>query len=201
MRSPSPRGLALVAAASLLTGCGTSARPHASGAILRSLLREARPIGSGPRFQPPARGPILGRCQRRLGRRSGVHVEVFAQNRVVLMPAGIGTRAPRTITDGQVTAARCYGALVTLAPTGVVLVRAHSRLTLAQLFRSWGEPLTNRQLASFNATAGQPVLAFLDGRRWSRPPGAIPLARHAEIVLEVGPYVPPHKTFAFPPGI
>jgi hypothetical protein len=26
----------------------------------------------------------------------------------------------------------------------------------------------------------------------------IPLARHAEIVLEVGGYVPPHRAFLFP---
>ena len=25
-------------------------------------------------------------------------------------------------------------------------------------------------------------------------------SRHAEIVLEVGPYVPPHRSYTFPPG-
>jgi len=28
----------------------------------------------------------------------------------------------------------------------------------------------------------------------------VPLARHSEIVLEVGPYVPPHRSYTFPPG-
>jgi hypothetical protein len=27
------------------------------------------------------------------------------------------------------------------------------------------------------------------------------LARHAEIVLEVGPHVPPHPAYHFPPGV
>ena len=29
---------------------------------------------------------------------------------------------------------------------------------------------------------------------------AIPLRRHAVIVLEIGPYVPPDDRYAFPPG-
>jgi len=28
----------------------------------------------------------------------------------------------------------------------------------------------------------------------------VPLTRHAEIVLEVGPHVPPHSSYMFPPG-
>jgi hypothetical protein len=28
----------------------------------------------------------------------------------------------------------------------------------------------------------------------------VPLTPHAEIVLEVGPQVPPHTTYTFPPG-
>jgi hypothetical protein len=47
------------------------------------------------------------------------------------------------------------------------------------VFRSWGQPLSATRLASFRA---------------------VPLTRHAEIVLEVGPHVPPHSSYAFPPG-
>jgi hypothetical protein len=28
----------------------------------------------------------------------------------------------------------------------------------------------------------------------------VPLTPHAEIVLEVGPHVPPHASYTFPPG-
>jgi hypothetical protein len=28
-----------------------------------------------------------------------------------------------------------------------------------------------------------------------------PLSQHAEIVIEVGAYVPPHRSFSFPPGL
>lgn len=183
----------------MLAGCASGATSPHTSAIPRALLREARPIGSGPRFHPPASGPVIGRCRRPVGPRDAVHVEVFAANRVVIVPAGIGTRPPRTITDARITAARCYGDLVTLDPTGVVLVRAGRRMTLAQVFRSWGEPLSGSRLASFVAATGARVAVFVDGRRWHGPATRVPLARHAEIVVEVGPYVPPHTTFAFAP--
>ena len=184
-----------------LAGCGSSRPTTSSSAIPPSLLREVRPIGVGPRFQPPPRGSVVGACRSRLGARDGVHVEVFAENRVVIVAAGIGTRGPRTRLDGGITAARCYGAIVTLEPTGVVLVRRGLRLTLAQLFRAWGQPLSPTRVASFAAPAGTRVAVFLDGRRVAGPPGSVVLARHAEIVVEVGPHVPPHSSFAFPPGI
>jgi hypothetical protein len=40
----------------------------------------------------------------------------------------------------------------------------------------------------------------VNGRRVHAPPPSVPLTRHAEIVLEVGPHVPPHSSYAFPPG-
>jgi hypothetical protein len=89
--------------------------------------------------------------------------------------------------------------VATIDPTGVVLVRPGARLTVGEVFAAWGWPLRARGLLSFRAR-GQ-VRAYVDGRRWTRtPPAAIPLTRHAEIVLELGPYVPPHRSFRFPQG-
>ena len=171
-----------------------------STAIPSALISEARPIGVGSRFHPPATGPVSGSCTPGLGPRGGVHVEVFAANRVLLLPAGIGTRPPRTLLNGRVIKARCYGQLVTLDPTGVVLVRPGAGLTLGALFRSWGQPLSPTRLASFSAAAGTRVTVFVNGRAWPGAPAAVPLTRHAEIVLEVGPHVPPHRSYTFPPG-
>jgi hypothetical protein len=171
-----------------------------SPAIPSALISEARPIGAGRRFHPPAAGPVSGPCTPGLGPRDGVHVEVFAANRVLLLPAGIGTKPPRNLLDGRVTRAACYGQLVTLDPTGVVLVRPGARTTLGALFRSWGQPLSTTRLASFSAPAGTRVTVFVNGHRWPGPPAAVPLTRHVEIVLEVGPYVPPHQSYAFLPG-
>jgi hypothetical protein len=172
----------------------------ASPQIPSSLLSEARPIGTGPRFTLAASGPVTGRCEQSPGLRFGVHVEVFAANRVLLLPAGIGARPPWRERNGAIVGARCYGALVTLDPTGLALVRAGQRLTLAALFRSWGEPLSRTRLASFTAAKGAQVAVFVNGRRWRAAPAEVPLSPHAEIVLEVGPHVPPHSSYAFPPG-
>jgi hypothetical protein len=197
-----------VAALVILAGCGSARRPANSPTTLpaaapappAALLAQSRPIGRGPGFQTAASGPVLGPCDRRLGPRAGVHVEVFAANRVVLVPAGIGTRPPRTVSEGRITSAGCYGELVTLDPTGLVLVRAGSQAVLGDLFRAWGQPLSTRQLVTFSASTGARVAVFVDGRRWRGAPGRVPLAAHSEIVLEVGPYVPPHRFYTFPPG-
>jgi hypothetical protein len=196
---------ALALAAVALIGCGSSGRPtqttaSAGAPLPADLLAQARPIGHGARFHPPATGPVVGRCRSTLGPRVGAHVELFAANRVVLIGAGIGTRPPVSYSAGRIAKARCYGDLVTLEPTGVVLVRRGAQLTLADLFRSWGQPLSAHRLTSFSAGPGQRVRVFINGRPHSGPPEAVPLSAHAEIVLEVGPHVPPHRSYTFPPG-
>ena len=97
---------------------------------------------------------------------------MFAENRVVIVAAGIGTLGPRAVSDARIASARCYGGIVTLEPTGVVLVRRGLRLTLAQLFRSWGQALSPTQLVSFPSHAGTHVAVFVDGRRVAGSPGA-----------------------------
>jgi hypothetical protein len=197
----------LAATAAVSQACGPAQRsadpavppggPSAT-AIPSALLSQARPIGAGPRFHPPAVGPVVGQCTRTLGQRVGVHIEVFASDRVLLLPAGIGVKPPRAVLDGRITSARCYGALVTLDPTGLVLVRPGASLTLGTLFRSWGQPLSRTRLTSFSAPAGTSVAVFVNGKRWPGVPTTVPLTRHAEVVLEIGPHVPPHPSYAFP---
>ena len=184
----------------LLLGCGASRHAVATSGIPPGLLLQARPIGRGANFRPPATGPVIGPCRRPLGPRAGVHVELFADNRVVIVPAGIGTRLPRSFAVGRISRAACYGPVVTLEPTGLVLVRAGLRPLLSDLFQAWGQPLSARRLASFSAPAGMPVAVFVNGRRWHGTPESVPLTAHSEIVLEVGPHVPPHTSYAFPPG-
>ncbi|HEY2005108.1 MAG TPA: hypothetical protein VGG87_01595 [Solirubrobacteraceae bacterium] len=208
-----PRALSLTLCAVALTGaalsagCGTTERrggdagSEQNATAPPALVREARPIGREPRFHPPVRGPVVGACRPRLGVRHGVHVEIFAANRVVLVAAGLGTKPPLQRSEGRIVAARCYGSLVTVEPTGVVLVRPRAGLTLAAVFRSWGQPLSRTRLASFAAGRGRRVEVFVGGRRWLGGPGAVPLRAHAEIVLEVGPHVPPHSHYTFPPGV
>ena len=190
----------LLVGVGVLSGCGSGRHAVADAALPADLVAQARPIGHGLNFHVPARGPVIGICRPRLGRRVGVHVELFATNRVVLVAAGIGTRPPRVFSAGRIWKARCYGGLVTLEPTGVVQVRPTAALRLSDLFRSWGQPLSSRRLGPFSAEAGQHVQVFVNGRSWRGSPQDVPLAAHSEIVLEVGPHVPPHRTYTFPPG-
>jgi hypothetical protein len=127
-------------------------------------------------------------------------VEVFGANLVVIVPPGIGVRPPIRLSAGRISSAGCFGSLVTLEPTGLVLVRPGSRLSLSDLFRAWGEPLSWRRIGSFVAPRGGEASVFVDGRRWRFQPAGVPLVRHSEIVLEVGPYVPPHSSYTFPPA-
>jgi hypothetical protein len=158
------------------------------------LAAESRPLGAQARFHPPASAAAVAQCRGELGPRVATHVELFAENRVVVIPAGVGTQGPRRLFAGRVVGARCFGRLVTLEPTGVVLVRPGREVRLAELFRSWGLGLTSRELAGFRGR----VRVYVDGRERAADPRSVTLTRHAEIVLEVGPYVPPHRQFLFP---
>jgi hypothetical protein len=165
---------------------------------------QPHPIGVGRAYRPrPAPAAVRAgqpvgalRCTTD-GDRFGVHVEVFAKRRVVIVPAGIGVARPYRTSLGTVAAGGCSYAMRTLTPTGVVEVLAGSKLTLAHLFRVWGQPLGPQRLVGFRGA----VLAFVGGRRWPGDPRSIPLRRHAQIVLEVGGYVAPHPRFLFPGGL
>lgn len=162
------------------------------------------PIGVGPAFHPRptshavARAAAVGRfrCGRTQRHVLRAHVEVFGRKRVVIVPAGIGIAPPLVRRGAFVVGGRCRYAVHTLAPTGVVRFDASQRLRLRDLFAVWGQPIGPRRLLSFRGR----VRAYVGGRRWHGRAGGIQLRRHAEIVLEVGPYIPPHRSFAFPPG-
>jgi hypothetical protein len=197
--------LAALITAMSMASCGAANRqasrtgPVTTGTratgIPPALLRGARPIGRGPRFTPTLEGEPSGGCSGHLGSRRQAHVEVFAQNRVVLLAAGIGTRAPRAFNDGRLSSAACFGNAVTLDPTGTVYFRAGTAVTLADLFAEWGQPLARRRIATFT---GGSVRVYVDGRARHGTPGSLALTDDAEIVLEIGPYVPPHSSFTFP---
>lgn len=162
------------------------------------------PIGVGPGFRLRAAsadvraGRPVGRLECARGRdRYGVHVELFVRRKVLIVPAGIGVARPWREHLGRLTPRGCSYAARTLEPTGVIEVRAGTRLTLRDAFRLWGQPIGPRRLAGFRGR----VLTFVGGRRRPGDPGTIPLTRHAQIVLELGGYVPPHPRYVFASGL
>ena len=163
------------------------------------------PIGVAPDYRLEASTPDV-RAGRPVGKlacapssatRFRVHLELFARERVLIVPAGIGVAPPVERDGAYVVGGRCLYPLRTREPTGVVEVAA-TGLRVGDLFRIWGQPLGPRRLAGF--TTSRPLLAFVNGRRYHGDPRSIPLRRHDEIVLEIGGYVPPHVSYVFPKG-
>jgi hypothetical protein len=170
------------------------------------LPHTAPAVGPSLRYRPPSLGaraarglPVAGlRCTRAGGPRFGVHLELFAARRVVLVPPGIGIAPPRARKGAYVSGGRCSYPLRTREPTGVVELEGTAPAkTLGELFAVWGQPLGRNAMAGFRGR----VRAYVGGRVWRGPPGAIPLERHAQIVLEVGGYVRPHASYGFPRGL
>ncbi len=196
----------LVLLALLAVGCGAaepSSRATNDPAVAAIAEQDVRavPIGRHPRFKPAAvpygGEPVAGLpCGPPEADRFGVHLELFAAGRVIVVPAGIGVAGGRR--DGaRVRGGRCLHALATTEPTGVVEVVHGTRATLGDLFDVWGRPLSPRRIASFRGR----VRAYVNGRRVKSDPRAIPLRHHTQIVLAIGADVPVHSAFAFRAGL
>ncbi len=152
------------------------------------------PVGTGPRYHPPARSPAARFVCRSAPLQNGprVHVELFARRRVVIVPAAIGLERARG-RFGRVLHASCRARVWTLDPSGIV--DYEGRTTLGRLFRVWGQPLGPERLASFRGS----VSVYVDGVRRGGDPRSLRFRPRAEVVLEVGGYVRPHRSFLFPP--
>jgi len=110
-----------------------------------------------------------------------VHLELFARKRAIVIPANVGVQRG------------CRYPLRTLTPTGVI--EAARRRTVGDFFDVWRMPLSQRRMLTFRGE----VRAYVGGRRWTGDVRSIRLTDRRQIVLEVGPYVPPHRFFLFPP--
>jgi hypothetical protein len=208
VRPSRSRGLLALACALLVGGCGTSMRRSADGGFSAAeYVASSRRSAPGPRFRPPPSGLLVGnaapvdgmRCRAGYAVVSVAHVELFAANRVVVLPAGIGVAPPLSRHGAYVPGGRCVYPLHTVEPTGVVLIGPGRGHTLGELFALWGQRLSRNGVAGFRAGAEQRVSVFLDGVRWRGNPAVVPLAQDAQITIEVGPYVPPHPHYVFPP--
>jgi hypothetical protein len=200
--------LALVAVTA--AACGRQSG-HGAAALAIDLAR-TRPLGPGPEFRPRAIGnPAVAagspvgelRCESPSQSSYGAHIELFADDHEVVVPAGIGIAPPQRRAGAVVTGGRCQYPLRTVDPTGVVEIDSKrvTAPTVGDLFELWGQPLSVARLAGAKSTNGSGVVAFVDGRRWGGDPRQIPLRRHAQIVLELGPFVEPHPSYRFPPTL
>jgi hypothetical protein len=150
------------------------------------------PVGPSPRYTPPAQTtavaagvPVGSLTCGATGPGYRVHLELFANRKVVIVPSGIG-----------VSKAGCRYPVTTAGPDGII--RVAPGLHLSDVFRVWGQTLSGHRLASF--TSARPLRAYVGGKLVRGPAGAIPLTPHNQIVVELGGYVPPHPFFLFAGG-
>jgi hypothetical protein len=160
-------------------------------ALAAALALVPTPIGVGPRYHPlpEAHGACMTAPLDRGGR---VHLELYADGRVVIVPAALGLRGAH-VALGRVTGARCRAHAWTTDPTGVVSFDRDS--TLGDVFAVWGRALGATRLLDFRGA----VRMYVDGLRSTIDPRRLRLRDGDEIVLEVGPVVPPHRSYRFPP--
>lgn len=217
-----PAQWAIPAAIAILAGgCSSVGLLHDRGGSPAPLPRDYVPVGvgRGAAYRPPPGTAATRagervddqRCARARGARVGAHLEIFARDHVVAIPAGVGIAPPlrRDVPEGRVLAGRCYYPTITTDPTGLIELTRDAPHTLGQFFAIWGQPLTRTRLAGFAIPAragGRTLVAYVGGertgvRRWHGDPAGIPLRRHTRIVLELFSRVPPHRSYAFPPGL
>ena len=157
-------------------------------AVAMLLALVPTPIGTGPRYHPlpAAHGPCRAAA---IDRGPRVHLELFAAGRVVIVPAAIGLRGASS-TLGRVTRARCRAHLWTTDPTGVVGFEPGA--TLGDLFARLGPSARARAAARLRGG----VRVYVNGVRRKIDPRALRLRDGDELVLELGPFIPPHAAIA-----
>ena len=126
------------------------------------------------------------------------HLHVFADGESLSLPAGIGILNPvvqQTPYGPVVGAGNCFYWLHTHTSDGVIHIESPTQkvYTLGNFFDVWGEPLTSTRVAS---VAGK-VTAYVDGKLWTKSPGAIPLLPHTVIQLDVGSTSPAFQPVSF----
>ena len=156
----------------------------------RSRCSRARPStrgrsGPGPRYLPAGRAPPRSRPASRSGRSPAgpparsfrVHLELFADRKVIVVPAGIGVAPSRLRLPGR-------GRPLPAGSSRSRAARASRSATSSASGASRSTPTTSPR-----SPRSAPVRAYVGGRLVRGPLGAIPLTPHAEIVLELGPYL------------
>jgi hypothetical protein len=131
------------------------------------------------------------------------HLAVYVNGHQRLIPEGIGIPAPRNVQQTSqgpfVASGTCFYWLHSHAQDGVIHIESPVRrtFTLGNYFDIWKRPLGPDQVGP----AQGHVTAFVNGKRFTRDPRAIPLKAHALIQLDVGTPITAPKPYVFAPGL
>jgi hypothetical protein len=168
-------------------------------ALLALAAFQPTPIGGTSEYHPPARWPLAGAAA--FGGLDGnvqegvrMHLELFANRQVIIVPGGIGVSGGRTTLYGNVVDALWHADAWSLEPGGVVHL-ARDGLTLGDVFRIWGAELGPDRLLTFRG----PIRAWVNGEPRAGDPRTIVLRDRDQVVLVHGGDVEIHRSFAFKP--
>jgi len=107
------------------------------------------------------------------------HLTIFNRGKPVLVPSDVG----------RPLFAPCFYWLHTHTPDGIIHVESPSfrTYTLGDFFAVWGEPLTHANVAGAKPRAGEQIVVWVDGMRYTGDPRAIELTQHLDVTIDVGP--------------
>jgi hypothetical protein len=206
----------------LLAGCGSSSSATsshtASNATAGAASTAATPAQAngplGPERVPLEQGAVLApasttapgttvdgiQCAplEQLAYHIHAHLQVFVNGQPRALPAAIGLLGPvaqQTAAGPFYGAQNCYYWLHVHAQDGIIHIESPTQriYTLGDFFDEWRQPLSPSQVAGASGT----VTAFINGKRWTKDPRALPLDPHTVIQLDVGTPVVPFATFSW----
>jgi hypothetical protein len=126
------------------------------------------------------------------------HLQVYVDGQPRSLPAGIGIPgavAQQTPQGSFVGNGRCFYWMHTHTTDGIIHIESPTAqiYSLGTFFDIWGQRLSSHQVGGATGS----VTAYLNGRRWTKDPRAIPLEAHFVIQLDVGKPVVPYVKVSF----
>ena len=196
--------LVLAGAASALTLAAQAGGQKGRGIPLGP---EGVPVPAGPALAPAA-SPAPGQSvdgiacgpTEQVVFHIHAHLTIFVHGAARVVPFGIGIAPPlevqKTPAGPYAAGGQCFSYLHTHAADGIIHIESPIQrvYSLGDLFDVWKQPLTRNRVGS----AAGPVTAFVNGRRYSGDPRAIPLLAHAQIQLDVGRPIAAPQSITFP---
>ncbi len=128
------------------------------------------------------------------------HLTIFVSGAARVVPFGVGIAPPLEVEQTQAglyaAGGQCFSYLHTHAADGIIHIESPIQrvYTLGGFFDVWKQSLTRNRVGS----AAGSVTSFLNGRRYSGDPRAIPLLAHAQIQLDVGRPIVAPQSITFP---